>query len=167
MATLPRETIRERLITIPQDPLILITSVRLNADPSGDLSDERVVDALAKVRLWDTIKERGGLSAELNMQSLSKGQQQLFALARAMLRKSTILILDEATSNVDPETDRIMQSVIREEFKNHTIITVAHRINTIMDSDKILVMDGGRSVEFGSPAELLSRDSAFRRLQRS
>ena len=147
--------------------MVLLTSVRANADPHGEIPDQQIANALSKVRLWDIIRERGGLAAELNLQSLSKGQQQLFALARAMLRKSTILILDEATSNVDAETDRVMQRVIREEFTNHTIITVAHRINTIMDADRILVMEDGRMIEFGSPTELLSRDSAFRRLQRS
>ena len=84
-----------------------------------------------------------------------------------MLQKSTILLLDEATSSVDAETDRIMQKVIREEFEGYTILTVAHRLDTIMDADRIIVLDGGRVVEFGEPGELMGRDSLFRRLARS
>lgn len=98
--------------------------------------------------------------------SLSQGQQQIFCLARALLRTgSNILNLDEATSNVDAETDQIMQKLIREEFKEHTIIMAAHRTDTIMDSDNIAVLDRARVVEFDSPGVLLGRASAFRELR--
>lgn len=93
---------------------------------------------------------------------LSQGQQQIFCLARAMLRKgSKILVLDEATSNVDAETDGLMQRLIREEFKEWTTVTVAHRLDTIMDSDRIFVLDKGMLVESGSPEELLTKKGAF------
>lgn len=100
----------------------------------------------------------------MKSQPLSQGQQQLFCLTRAMLRESKILILDEATSNVDLETDKCMQEIIRREFKEHTVITVAHRMETILDSDVVAVLDKGVLVEFGSPAELLSRPSVFKEL---
>lgn len=164
LQTLPREVIRSRMIAIPQDPFILSGSVRLNADPSGTVFDDRIIDALIKVHLWPVIEARGGLEINLLSHPLSQGQQQLFCLARAMLRRSRILILDEATSNADTETDQLMQSVIREEFKHHTIITVAHRLETIMDADRVAVLDSGRLVEFGEPRELLGRDSIFRDL---
>ena len=164
LSTIPRNMIRSRMVAIPQDPFMLSGSIRLNADPSGLATDDLIIEALMKVRLWHVIQIRGGLDAELNVQPLSQGQQQLFCLARAMLKKSKILLLDEATSNVDSETDKVMQQVIREEFQSHTIITVAHRLDTIMDSDKVGVLDRGRLVEFDSPNELMSRPSIFRSL---
>ena len=100
----------------------------------------------------------------MKSQPLSQGQQQLFYLARAMLRKSRILLLDEATSNADGETDAFMQLIIRKEFAQHTIITVAHRLNTTFDSDMVAVLHEGKLVEFGPPRELLDRPSMFRDL---
>ncbi|KAJ2036270.1 hypothetical protein H4S03_003747 [Coemansia sp. S3946] len=96
--------------------------------------------------------------------NFSVGQQQLVSLCRALLWRRKILVLDEATANVDTKTDQIMQSVIRQEFKNCTVLTIAHRINTIMDSDRVLVMDQGRVAEFDTPSNLLTRDSHFKRL---
>ncbi|CAI6334322.1 unnamed protein product [Periconia digitata] len=165
LATLPRETVRTRLTAIPQDPFVLSSSVRENADPSGSSKDEAIIESLKKVQLWSIIESRGGLDAQMEAQPLSHGQQQLFCLARAMLRESKILVLDEATSNVDAETDTLMQRITRKEFSGHTIVTVANRLNTIEDSDVVAVLDGGRLAEFGSPAELLARkDSLFKQL---
>ncbi|KAJ2115165.1 hypothetical protein IW146_002527 [Coemansia sp. RSA 922] len=96
--------------------------------------------------------------------NFSVGQQQLVSLCRALLWRRKILVLDEATANVDTKTDQIMQSVIRQEFKDCTVLTIAHRINTIMDSDRVLVMDQGKVAEFDTPSNLLARDSHFKRL---
>lgn len=158
-----RETLRSRFITIPQDPFILSGSIRLNIDPSGTASDEAMVAALKRVSLWDILESRGGLDADLNSNPLSQGQQQIFCLARAMLRigKGKLLVLDEATSSVDADTDLLMQRLIREEFKDCTVLTVAHRLDTIMDSDRVLVLDAGRVVEMGPPQELLKQEGAF------
>jgi ATP-binding cassette, subfamily C (CFTR/MRP), member 1 len=164
LRTLPREVIRTRMIAIPQDPFVLSESVRVNANTSGEATDNSIISALEKVQLWDSIQARGGLDAQMKSQPLSQGQQQLFCLARAMLRRSRILVLDEATSNVDTETDQLMQRIIRKEFSQHTIITVAHRLNTILDSDVVAVLHEGRLVEFGPPGELLSKPSLFRDL---
>jgi ATP-binding cassette subfamily C (CFTR/MRP) protein 1 len=152
ISTIPREDLRARFAAIPQDAFILAGSVRTNADPTGESNDAAIITALEKVGLWTIIVARGGLEATLLDQPLSQGQQQLFCLARAILRgdRSKILILDEATSNVDRDvrkdiqsmrynideiiqTDRIMQGIIRKEFQDHTILTVAHRLDTIMD----------------------------------
>ncbi|KAK6073198.1 ATP-binding cassette containing protein [Seiridium cupressi] len=181
LSTLPRETIRSRLIAIPQDAFILNDSIRLNIDPSATVPDEEIIAVLEKVQLWSVIKSRSAntngstepppaapkkeeetdpLAAPLKTSPFSHGQFQLFGLARALLLKarSSILILDEATSNVDGETDKLMQRIIREEFSRHTILSIAHRLDTIRDADLIVVLDKGRLVEKGAPEELLAKD---------
>ena len=169
ISKVPRETIRTRIIAIPQDPFIFDDSVRFNADPSRLASDDQIISALIKVRLWPIIETRSGLGSQMKLQPLSQGQQQLVALFRAILRreKSNILVLDEDTSNVDPETDKLMQRIIKEEFANHTIITVAHRMDTIMNADVVAVLNAGNLIEFGPPKELLGKaDGAFRKLSK-
>jgi ATP-binding cassette subfamily C (CFTR/MRP) protein 1 len=165
LSLLPREIIRSRLITIPQEPFILAGSVRLNADPTSFASDEAIILALKKIKLWDILEARGGLDADMMSNPLSQGQGQIFCLARAMLRTKAegsrgrgILVLDEATSNVDAETDQLIQKLIREEFGGYTIITVAHRLDTIRDSDWVAVLDGGRLVEWGRPEVVLGKE---------
>jgi ATP-binding cassette subfamily C (CFTR/MRP) protein 1 len=197
LSTVPREKVRASLIAIPQDTFVLNDSIRLNVDPSGNVSDEEIIATLEKVQLWNVIESRGTgsgsasgsntaapsgsatpvneetangvstpkkveidpLEAPLKNAPLSHGQFQLFGLARALLLKdrSRILILDEATSNVDAMTDELMQRIIREEFAKHTILTIAHRLDTIRDADTILVMDKGKVVEVGTPDELLAK----------
>jgi ABC-type multidrug transport system fused ATPase/permease subunit len=177
LSTLPREIIRARMITIPQDAFVLDGSIRLNMDPTGIASDEEMVAALERVKLWDILKPRAivddenateesppeiepdPLDARLKDAPLSHGQSQLLGLARALLLKdrSRILLLDEATSNVDAGTDELMQRIIREEFTHHTIVTIAHRLDTIRDADLILVLDKGMLVESGAPDDLLAK----------
>ncbi len=105
----------------------------------------------------------GGLDCKVmdGGSNFSLGQRQLICLARAILRDNKIIICDEATANVDPETDKLIQSTIRQRFANCTVLTIAHRLHTIMDNDKILVIDAGRAVEFGSPFELLQRTDGY------
>lgn len=107
---------------------------------------------------------KGGLDAELDLDFFSHGQRQLFCLARAILRKSKVVVLDEVTSSVDHETDALMQRVIREEFGDCTIIAVAHRLDTLLDFDKIALLSKGELIEFDSPRALLARESAFKEL---
>lgn len=159
---LPRTTIRERLNVIPQDALFLPGTVRMNLDPRGESNDSALVEALEKVQLWSTLEARGGLDGELENDLLSHGQRQLFCLATAILRKTRIVVLDEATSNVDHKTDELMQRIIREEFEGRTVIAVAHRLNTIMDFDRVAVLDQGQLCELDSPMALLARQSMFR-----
>ncbi|UNI23117.1 hypothetical protein JDV02_008955 [Purpureocillium takamizusanense] len=164
VATVPRETIRERLVSLPQDPLVLNGSVRLNVDPEERSTDEAVATALDRVGLGDFAQSRG-IMADITATSLSRGEQQLLALARAVVKKqacgSTILLLDEATSNVDAETDAVLQRILREDFSGCTRVAVAHRIETIMDSDVIVVMDSGRIVEVGAPSDLLHKEDGW------
>ncbi|PGH20053.1 hypothetical protein AJ80_03703 [Polytolypa hystricis UAMH7299] len=164
ITTLPRETLRSRLICIPQEPFLLYgCSVRLNLDPSGDfVHDDILIDALKKVQIWDIVEGAGGLDANITAETFSQGQKQLVCFARAMVRKSgNVLILDEATSSIDTQTDKIMQTLIRSEFANHTVIAIAHRLDTILDFDEVVVLDQGRVKERGPPEHLLEIKGAF------
>jgi ATP-binding cassette, subfamily C (CFTR/MRP), member 1 len=164
---LPREIVRSRLNAIPQEPVFIRGTVRYNADPYREHTDAAIVAAIEKVHLWDLVRNKGGLDTELDAEFFSHGQRQLFCLARAILRKSKVVVLDEATSNVDTKSDELMQQVIREEFRDSTIIAVAHRLDTILDLDKIALLSAGELREFDSPQALLARLSAFRDLYNS
>ncbi|EAW08899.1 putative ABC transporter [Aspergillus clavatus NRRL 1] len=165
LSTLPRESVRSRFNSITQEPFFIPATVRMNLDFTESLSDDAIIEALQKVHLWDFIEERGGLDAKLVADAWSLGQQQLFCLARALLKKSRILILDEMTSSVDSETDKLMQVVIRTEFADSTIFCIAHRLDTILDFDRIAFLDKGSLIEFDSPTTLLEKgSSAFARL---
>ena len=161
LADIPRNTIRERLCTITQDCPILIGNVRLNVDPHGVNDDGSIIAVLEKVDLWSSLDSRGGLELELNRASLSHGQWELLALARAILRGSKIILLDEPTSHIDQETDRKIQDVLKKEFAGCTTITVAHRIETIENSDMIIVMEGGEIVESGKVDDLVKKRGTF------
>lgn len=169
LSRLNRESIREHFITIPQDPFLFTGNVRLNADPLSAYADNAIIAALQKVRLWDILVLRGGLDCDLDEAPLSVGQSQLFCLARAILRSNSaggndhrLLLLDEATSNVDSENDALMQQIIREEFPEHTVLSVAHRLETIVNADLVVVMEKGQILEVGNPQRLLEQDeSAF------
>ncbi|KAJ5098890.1 hypothetical protein N7532_005891 [Penicillium argentinense] len=156
LARLPRRDLRARINGVSQDSLLFKGSVRTNADPTGSCTDHDILGALRSVQLLPAIEEKGDLDTDIGEIYLSHGQKQLFCLARALLRQGNILILDEATSNIDTKTDEIMQRVIREKFCNHTIISVAHKLDTILDYDRVVVLDAGRIVETGEPYALLT-----------
>jgi ATP-binding cassette subfamily C (CFTR/MRP) protein 1 len=170
ITSVPRSIVRERLSCLTQDPLLFTNTLRFNADPLGENSDEDIIKALRKVGLWSVIqtKTESGkepLDEKMDESFFSHGQRQLFCLGRALLKKSSILILDEPTSSVDSATDAKMQEVIRSEFQDCTIVMIAHRLDTILDFDKIIVLDQGVLVESGRPQELLAnKDGAFTRL---
>ncbi|KAI4198547.1 MAG: hypothetical protein LQ350_005206 [Teloschistes chrysophthalmus] len=160
ISTIPRKEIRSRIIGLPQDVFLLNGSVRLNVDPYQKSSDQAIVGALQDVRLWNNIQEKGGLDADVESINLSHGQKQLFCLAQALLRPSSILVLDEATSSVDDITDALIQRIIRQKFAKHTIIAVAHKLETIIDFDKVAVLQNGTLKEFGNPHQLLAQDGS-------
>ncbi|KAF9911161.1 hypothetical protein BX616_010659 [Lobosporangium transversale] len=160
ISTLGLVDLRQALAIIPQDPVLFAGSVRENLDPFSEHVDQSLWEALERAYLKSYIQQlQGGLSFQVsqNGENFSVGQRSLICLARALLRKTKILVLDEATSAVDVETDELIQQTIRREFQNRTILTIAHRIKTVMDYDKILVMEQGRVVEFGQPEILLQR----------
>ncbi|KAI1858876.1 uncharacterized protein JN550_012335 [Neoarthrinium moseri] len=210
ITTVSRTALRSRILSIPQEGLTLGGTIRFNADPyhatvcrdseSGSIDDkshdELILSAISRVGLWEAIEARGGLDGDMTSQPLSQGEGQLFAIARAIIRKDiasapgpmdsgaaqdaprrsgnttafsandgiqrtqptarhSILLLDEATSNLDVGTDAKIQTLIRNEFREFTIVTVAHRVSSIKSSDMVGVMEDGRLVRFGPPAEIL------------
>ncbi|XP_065205465.1 multidrug resistance-associated protein 1-like [Planococcus citri] len=164
IATLGLHTLRSRLTVIPQDPVLFAGSLRMNLDPFGDHSDDEIWHALELAHLKSYISTlNGALRYEIaeGGENFSVGQRQLICLARALLRKTKILILDEATAAVDLETDDLIQNTIRNEFVDCTVLTIAHRLNTIMDYDKIIVLDKGCLVEYNSPQALLENKASI------
>ncbi|GAB0088842.1 probable multidrug resistance-associated protein lethal(2)03659 [Sergentomyia squamirostris] len=151
--------LRKKISIIPQEPVLFSGSMRYNLDPFDEYPDEKLWKALDDVKLKAVITDLpSGLQSKISEggSNFSVGQRQLVCLARALLRENKILLMDEATANVDPQTDNLIQATIREKFANCTVLTIAHRLNTVMDSDRVLVMDSGRVVEFAPPYELLS-----------
>ncbi|KAF9126567.1 hypothetical protein BGW39_006512 [Mortierella sp. 14UC] len=169
IASIGLRQLRQHLSIIPQDPTLFAGTIRENLDPFYELEDSVLWEALERAHLKDFIGSlAGGLSFEVsaNGDNFSMGQRSLICLARALLRKTKVLVLDEATAAVDVETDALIQKTIRAEFKDRTILTIAHRIKTVMDSDKVLVLNSGRVEEFEAPEVLLRRGkgSLFYRL---
>ncbi|OAQ27712.1 P-loop containing nucleoside triphosphate hydrolase protein [Linnemannia elongata AG-77] len=166
--TLGTEDLRSSIAIIPQDPILFQGTFRYNLDPLSRHSEQDLWQVLETSDLKTYVQQQeGGLDAEVQAQgeNLSVGQRQLVCLSRALLAKSKVVVLDEATASVDLATDALIQRAIRHDFAASTVITVAHRINTIIDYDRILVMDGGQVAEFAAPQVLL-RDSgsAFSKL---
>ncbi|KAH7918845.1 hypothetical protein BV22DRAFT_1100101 [Leucogyrophana mollusca] len=163
------EALRSNVTIIPQIPELLTGTLRQNLDPFDQHDDAVLNDALRSAGLFAVQDEsdESKLTLESAISSgggnLSVGQRQILALARAMVRESKLLILDEATSAIDYKTDNAIQSSLRRELRDVTQIIVAHRLQTIIDADKIMVLDAGRLVEFGSPAELLRNEEGMLR----
>ncbi|XP_063047595.1 canalicular multispecific organic anion transporter 1 isoform X2 [Engraulis encrasicolus] len=164
IAAIGLHDLRSRLTIIPQDPVLFSGSLRMNLDPFEKFSDEDLWRALELSHLKEFAKGLPeGLQYEISEggENLSVGQRQLLCLARALLRKSRILILDEATAAVDLETDDLIQTTIRKEFSDCTVLTIAHRLNTILDSSRVMVLDAGKIVEFDTPSALFKKQGHF------
>ncbi|XP_041841880.1 ATP-binding cassette sub-family C member 12-like [Melanotaenia boesemani] len=159
------QDLRSKLSIIPQDPVLFIGTVRYNLDPFDNYTDEEIWTALEKTYMKDCISRlEGKLQAPVleNGENFSVGERQLICMARALLRNSKIILLDEATASIDAETDTLIQSTIKEAFSDCTMLTIAHRISTVMHTDRILVMDKGEAVELDPPEVLKERpDSLF------
>ncbi|KAM3930652.1 ATP-binding cassette sub-family C member 10 isoform 2-T3 [Leptodactylus fuscus] len=161
------DVLRSRLAIIPQDAFLLSGSVRENLDPLSHHTDMELLDVLRECHLQDLVSRMGGLDANVGERgkNFSLGQRQLLCLARALLTDAKILCIDEATASVDHQTDHLLQATIREKFQERTVLTIAHRLHTIMDSDRVLVMHAGKVAELDSPTILSSsKDSHFYRL---
>ncbi|XP_065058100.1 ATP-binding cassette sub-family C member 5-like [Rhopilema esculentum] len=155
--------LRSKLSIIPQDPVLFVGTLRYNLDPFGKRGDEELWLALEKAHMKDTV---ANLPLKLetlvveNGENFSVGERQLLCMARALVRKSKVLLLDEATAAVDTHTDTNIQITIREAFKDCTVLTIAHRLNTIMECDRIMVVDSGQVAEFDTPSNLMSDESS-------
>uniref|UniRef100_A0A8C0GNK0 Uncharacterized protein n=1 Tax=Chelonoidis abingdonii TaxID=106734 RepID=A0A8C0GNK0_CHEAB len=164
ISTIGLHDLRQSLTIIPQDPVLFSGTLRMNLDPFDQHSDEEIWKALELAHLKTYVldlPERLSHQVSEAGENLSVGQRQLLCLARALLRKSKILILDEATAAVDLETDHLIQTTIRSEFTNCTVLTIAHRLHTIMDCNRVMVLQAGRIVEYDSPERLLQQQGLF------
>ncbi len=154
---------RNGMFILPQDPAVFAGTIRTNLDPFESLIDADIMEALRLVkfpgfhrglRLLEQNVEEGG-------SNYSAGEKQLLCLARAMLANPRVLVLDEASASIDRETDGFIQQMLRNQFPNTTLVTIAHRLNTIIDYDVVIVMDKGKVAEIGSPRELLDLNGMF------
>ncbi|TKY91064.1 hypothetical protein EX895_001063 [Sporisorium graminicola] len=164
IASIPARKLRSQMTIVPQNPLILAATIRENLDPEGACTEDELRDALHKCHLAEFVKKQENKLDEMLLTGdtfISTGQKQLLSLARALLRKRRILVLDEATSAMDMETDAAVQNVLNKHFSNTTVIAVAHRIATIIDFDQIICMSAGRAIETGSPEVLLKQRGEF------
>ncbi|EMS55529.1 ABC transporter C family member 8 [Triticum urartu] len=168
ISTIGLHDLRSRLGIIPQDPTLFQGTVRYNLDPLGQFSDQQIWEVLDKCQLLEAVQEKkqglDSLVAE-DGSNWSMGQRQLFCLGRTLLKRCRILVLDEATASIDNTTDAVLQKTIRTEFKHCTVITVAHRIPTVMDCDMVLAMSDGKVAEYDKPSKLMETEgSLFREL---
>ncbi|XP_074603997.1 ATP-binding cassette subfamily C member 4-like [Brevipalpus obovatus] len=167
ISRIPLSVLRNRISVIPQEPIIFSGTIRSNLDPSNQHTDEELWNVLAEVQLKDHILNIHG---DLNLatyeggQNMSVGQRQLMCLARVLLKKNKILMIDEATASMDRRTDEVIQNVIRKHFHDCTVLTNAHRLETIIDSDRVMVLDEGKLAEFDVPHNLLQSNTIFARL---
>jgi ATP-binding cassette subfamily C (CFTR/MRP) protein 1 len=157
--------LRSKIAVIPQDPVLFSGNVRVNLDPFDKHEDTKLIEVLQRVGLWVTeefscIRSLSDV-VQQDGENFSVGQRQLLVIARALLDGAGLVICDEATAAIDAEADARIQRVLRTDFANATTLTVAHRLNTIMDSTHILVMSDGQCAEFDTPANLLARGGLF------
>lgn len=156
--------LRTVISIIPQDPILFSGTLRENMDPFSEFTDEEIWAVLEHVQMKSKIFDITGQlqgAVEASGSNFSAGERQLLCLARAMMRKNRILIIDEATANVDSNTDSLIQEVVRERFENCTVLTIAHRLETIIDSDKVFVVDSGRVAENDHPYTLLQNENGL------
>ena len=166
-STLNIRALRSSVAVIPQRPFIFNDTLRRNLDPWEQHTDDDILAVLEKVQLRSTVGSRGSSDEVLQLaiteggHNLSVGERQLICLARALLQNAKIILLDEATANVDYLTDRMIQDVIRKEMAECTVLTIAHRLDTVLEYDRIMVLEKGEIVEFDQPDVLLQKRDGF------
>ena len=164
ISTIGLQDLRRKIAIIPQEPVLFSGTVRSNLDPFNEYSDQHLWSCLEKAHI---LKDIEALPSKLdnivteNGDNFSVGQRQLLCLARALTKQTKILIMDEVTANLDYECDALIQRTVRDEFASCTRLTIAHRLNTIVDSDRILVLDKGSLAEFDTPLALISNEHSI------
>ncbi|CAI2364263.1 unnamed protein product [Moneuplotes crassus] len=164
ISTVGLADLRDRITIIPQEPVLFRNILRFNLDPEQKCSDEELISLLHKAKLGSLLTRDGsGLNFTIadKGSNLSAGEKALICICRAVLRHNKIVIMDEATASIDVNTEEIIQKLMKEEFADSTVITVAHRLNTVMNSDKIIVMDFGEIIEYDTPQNLLKNESSL------
>ena len=165
VSTIGLHRLRMAMSVISQSPVLFSGStVRENLDPFEQYSDKLILDVLSDVQMLSTIENLpGGLDSNIaeSGSNLSVGERQLLCLARAILQNSRILVLDEPTANIDSYTDKLLQEAVKKKFTGATIISIAHRLDTIIENDLILVLGGGKVLEYGPPATLIEANGYF------
>uniref|UniRef100_A0A8W4FN96 Uncharacterized protein n=1 Tax=Sus scrofa TaxID=9823 RepID=A0A8W4FN96_PIG len=162
--TIGLHDLRKKMSVVPQEPVLFTGTMRKNLDPFHEHTDEELWNALEEVQLKEAVE---GLPGKLNTElaesgsNLSAGQRQLVSFARAILRKNQILIIDKATSNVDPRTDEVIKKKVREKFAQCTVLTITNRLSTVIDSEFVMVLDSGRQREYSSPYKLLQNKNSL------
>jgi ATP-binding cassette subfamily C (CFTR/MRP) protein 1 len=160
ISTVPLSALRSRIGIIPQDAVMFSVTVRFNLDPFNNYTDDEIWSVLDAVEMKEVVMSFPGKLEEPvsdGGENFSMGQRQLLCIARVLLRKPKVLVMDEATASVDNETDGLIQRMIREKFKDCTVLTIAHRLHTVIDSDRIMLLSEGNLVEFDSPQRLLEQ----------
>jgi ABC-type multidrug transport system fused ATPase/permease subunit len=159
------EILRQNLTIIPQEPTLIEGTLRENVDPSNNFSDEEIRNVLYDVGLDDFMEDKDlDYQIENNGNNISIGEKQLICIARALIKKTKIILMDEATANIDYKTETFLQNSINQGLKDCTVLTIAHRIKTIINYDKILVLNNGEIVEYDSPQKLLDKKGLFYQL---
>ncbi|KZL84689.1 abc transporter [Colletotrichum incanum] len=167
VSTLVPAELRSQFNVVSQDPFMVPGTVRVNIDPFGACSqDAEIAQVLQKVGLWGLVQGQGGLDQDIDVKAWSAGQKQLLCLARAMVRQSKVLILDEAMSSVDPETESVMQNIVDSEFGDCTVLAVMHRLTHVARYDKVALFGDGELLEFDKPTSLISGKTMFAELYR-
>ena len=162
------KTLRQCLGIVPQEPKIFSGTLKFNVDPMGNYTDIEINNALNEVGLFKLMEENGRdtsqkleMELDINGGNLSLGEKQLICLARIFLRKNKIVIMDEATSNIDNKTDILIQNAVDKIFKNSTLITIAHKIPNLNKYDKIMILDEGCIIEYDTPYNLLKKNNGI------
>ena len=154
------DDLRRHVTIIPQDPILFQGTLRSNLDPLSRYSDEQLLEGLDRVHMKAKFEEENGLDTEIKEAggNLSAGERQLLCIGRAILTQCRVILIDEATSSVDTKTEQMILQTMSESFKDCTVITIAHRLKTIISSDRILVMSEGRAVKFEEPKAILEKE---------
>ncbi|TEA11376.1 ABC transporter ecdL [Colletotrichum sidae] len=168
VSTLLQDELRSAVNVVSQDPFLVPGSIRFNINPSATgADDERITQALQRVGLWQAVQEQGGLDEALDDKAWSAGQKQLLCLARAMVKQSKLLILDEAMSSVDSHTESLMQNIVDTEFHGCTVLAVMHHLKHVDRYDRVALLGDGKLLEFGDPGSLIAGDTKFAELYKA